>query len=438
MIHKLHIQLTALCMAITGLILAILSGICLYISESGIREQEYTSFLTSLNTMYQNLEVQTSLSHNWIRQMEYNFQFKIRIIDNGTPLFFEQFSRNKEEEALLRLVEETAETEYGINISGSSSSGRLREQATFTVKDQKGDSYYASAAVFPRSGPVLGVAVLHPLAQMNSRVVRQRASFFLADMAALALLTVFFWFFTSRILRPLQENRRKQMQFVASASHELRSPLTVILTNVAAVQNGIIPGDSHFLETISLEGKRMSRLITDMLQLASADNHTWSMNPAEVELDTLLLQTWEYFEPQAASKHLHWNIILPEDAVPPVICDPERIRQLLAILIDNAFSYTPEGGNVCLALIYGNDFRIQITDNGPGIPDEQKKAVFERFHRIDSSRKDKSHFGLGLCIAKEIIQLHKGRLLLTDTPGGGATFTVILPKNQQTSAAKCL
>lgn len=432
MIQKLHIQLTALCTVITGLILAVLTVICLFISESGIRAQEASAFSTNLNTMYENLEVQTSLSHNWIRQMEYHYRFTIRIFDNGVPLFFQSLEQDDATDAMIEQVLQTAKRDYGIDLEQASGASRLNKQQEFTVYDENGDAYNASVALFPRGSGMLSAAILHPLAPMNLRIFKQRMGFLLADLAALAALAVFFWFFTARIIRPLQENRKKQMQFVASASHELRSPLTVMLSNVAAVRSGIMACDDDFLAVLDSEGKRMSRLIGDMLQLASADNHTWSIRLTEVELDTLLLQTWENFESLSAARGLRWDIELPDEAVPPLVCDAERIRQLLSILIDNAFSYTPKGGRVKLSLSRKKNaypsgaFYITVSDNGPGIPDDQKQTVFERFHRLDSSRRDKSHFGLGLCIAQEIVRLHHGQLLVSDTPGGGATFTVIL------------
>lgn len=463
MIQKLQMKLTALCTVITGLILLILTGICLFISESGIRTQEETAFQTNLNTLYQNLEVQPSLSHNWVRQMEYHYQFTIRIFDHGVPLFYQQLEKNKSLEALTEQVVETAFTEYGMDIKNAKALV-LSQQKEFTIQDKNRTTYDASAALLACSGGTLGVIVLHPLTQMTRRLFHQRVLFLLADLTALLTLGIFFWYFTARIIRPLEENRRKQAEFVAAASHELRSPLTVILSNVAAVKSGIMPNDRQFLAVIDSEGKRMSRLIGDMLQLASADNHTWTLQPSEVELDTLLLQTWENFESMAAARGIHWEIQLTDTSVPAFWGDEERLRQLLSILIDNAFCYTPKGGRVCLALSlifkehmlfhtkkdtqntfacchstkadpasYGYPFKtdhcifcIQVIDNGPGIPDDQKEAIFERFHRIDSSRKDKSHFGLGLCIAKEIVDLHHGELSVSSTPGGGATFTVML------------
>ncbi|MDD2959812.1 MAG: HAMP domain-containing sensor histidine kinase [Lachnospiraceae bacterium] len=427
MIRKMHLQLTTLCSAITGLILAVLTIICLFISESDIRRQEYSSFQTNLNTMYQNLTIQTTLSHTWLRQMEYNYQISIRIIDNGSPLFFQELSKEDTTRALMDQIETIALKDYGLNLADSPSPSVLAQHEEFPL-EMDGQSYFASAALVPLANGLLGVTVFHPLASMQERIYQQRISFLLADLAALSLLILFFWFFTAKMIRPLQENHRKQTQFIASASHELRSPLTVILSNVDAVKNHSIPCDEQFLDTIDSEGKRMTHLINDMLQLASADNHSWSIHPSQVEIDTLLLQTWENFEALASVRGLHWDISLPEDSIPECLCDSERIRQLLAILIDNAFSYTPKGGHVSLTLKKsGSCLHIQIVDDGPGIPDDQKKAVFERFRCLDSSHKNKAHFGLGLCIAKEIVRLHKGQLLLSDTPGGGATFTIVLP-----------
>lgn len=437
MFRKLHIQLTTFCTVVTGLILAILTVICLFISESGMRQQEYDSFLTNLNTMYQNLAGQSALSHNWIRQTEYNYQMVLRITDNGAPLFFEELSKEQEYEALLDQITETAASEYRIDVRETDSTGKLSQHEEFTFHASHGESVYASAALIPHGGGLLGVSVFHPLTELNKRIRFQRTAFLLTDLAALILLMIFFWYFTARMIRPLQENKKKQMQFVASASHELRSPLTVILSNVAAVKSGIMKGDSQFLDTVESEGTRMARLISDMLQLAGADNHSWSINPSDVEMDTLLLQVWENYEPLAAAKHLQWDIRLPDEPVPHCTCDAERIRQLLSVLIDNAFSYTPAGGRVCLALecTYGRrentTVSIFVSDNGPGIPDSQKNAVFERFYRADVSRKDKSHFGLGLCIAQEIVRLHKGQLKISDTPGGGATFSILLPVHAQ-------
>lgn len=427
MFQHFQLRLTALCTLVTGLILVILSTICLYISELGIRNQESISFQTNLNNFYQNIQMQTPLSHQWLRQTQHNYQFLLRITDNGAPLFFQSFSHDETAEALLDTAEALACSQHGIDVKAASSNRTLMQHAEYSMQAD-GQNYYASAAQIPVSGGVLGVMILHPLTAMYSRILKQRFIFALADLAAMVLFCIFFWFFIARIMRPLQENRKKQMQFVASASHELRSPLTVILSNVDAVKQKSIAPDKQFLDTIETEGKRMSGLIHDMLQLASADNHSWSMRPASIELDTLVLQVFEIFEPLARHRNLQWEISIPDETTPRCRCDGERIRQLLSILIDNAFSYTPAGGTVRLSLkTTVSTARITVSDNGPGIPDDKKNAVFERFYRIDNSRSQKGHFGLGLCIAQEIAKLHKGQLLLTDTPGGGASFTLILP-----------
>ena len=201
-----------------------------------------------------------------------------------------------------------------------------------------------------------------------------------------------------------------------------------MLSCISASRKGEPEERLHFLEAAEAEGKRMSRLVEDMLLLSKADAQSWSIRPEPAEADTLLLDTYEAFLPLARERGVQLSIELPEASIPPCSCDQERIRQVLAILLDNALCYTSPGGRVCLGLSFEqNSFSFSVADNGPGIPAEEKKLIFERFYRSDPSRSDREHFGLGLCIASEIIKAHRGRLTVSDTPGGGSTFTVQLP-----------
>ena len=432
MIRTLRFRLAGLCIGVTALVLVTLTLVCLFISERNIRNQEEASFQINLNTLYQNLQLESALSHTWLRHAEYNYQFLIRLTDNGSPLFFQSLSRDAGQEALLDLAAKKALTDYGIDAKTAASDRSLLYHQEFTMKDPQGGSCYVSAGLVPVADGTLSVTVVHPLSARDTRIFRQRAIFFTADLAALLLLGLFFWSFIQKILEPLQENRRRQTQFIAAASHELRSPLTVILSNVEAVRRKNMEPDEAFLTVLEMEGNRMARLVSDMLQLAGADNHSWSMHIAPTELDTLVLETFESFEALAHSRQLLWEVRLPEEPLPRCLCDGERIRQLLSILIDNAFCYTPAGGRVLLFLEASpGALRIGVSDNGPGIPDSEKERVFERFYRSDSSRSQKEHFGLGLSIAWEIARLHRGKLLLTDTPGGGSTFLLILPDEKK-------
>ncbi len=147
-----------------------------------------------------------------------------------------------------------------------------------------------------------------------------------------------------------------------------------------------------------------------------------------MELDTLLINAYEAFEPLAAEKKLAFSITLPEESLPLCNADADRIVQLLSILLHNAVSYTPEGGRIDLALSHKkNRFYLTVSDTGVGIPIGDRKKVFDRFYRAEKSRSAKGHFGLGLSIAAEIVKLHHGSIGVTERDGGGSVFTVMLP-----------
>lgn len=172
----------------------------------------------------------------------------------------------------------------------------------------------------------------------------------------------------------------------------------------------------------------MKRLISDLLTLARSDAHQWQMQFDEVEIDSLLIDLYDSFYSLCLDKKLTLSLHLPEDLLPPIICDADRIKQTLTIFLDNALSYVPSGKSITLsALVTSKTLDIQVIDTGLGIAPEDQQHIFERFYQGDRSRHEKNHYGLGLSIAYEIIVLHHGKLTLTDTPGGGCTFTISLP-----------
>lgn len=278
----------------------------------------------------------------------------------------------------------------------------------------------------PKKSGTLSFLIFYSLEGLNQQILKLRLAFAAVDFAALILLAVFCYFFTGQMLKPIMENNRKQSLFIASASHELRTPLTVILSGIEALEKSEnVAERSHFTGIMRHEGTRMQHLISDMLVLANSDAHSLTLQCKACQPDELLLTAYEKYELLAQKKQISLVMQLPETKIPDCVCDPERIVQALSILLDNALSYTPAGGTVTLSLSLRNGICFQVSDTGCGIADSDKAAIFERFYRAEDSRTNKEHFGLGLCIAKEIVDAHHGKIVVTDAPGGGACFTII-------------
>lgn len=406
----------------------------LVIFERGLTRNSYERFLNNGNSCVAYLETQSVLSHKWILEAKQEYGVELRVLNNGKRLFFDKLNeesssnasgengRKSSVENMLAEAARISREEQGLDVEYTGSIS-LPKEVYFETAD-----FYACTALIPKGSGVLSLVLVYPLDGLKGQIFHQRALWGVMVLIAVLALVVFSWFFTGKMLQPLEANQKKQTQFIASASHELRSPLAVILSSVQAIEAD--PGECrHFLSAIKNEGNRMSRLIGDMLVLANADNKSWSIMKSPCELDTLLLETYERYEPLLLKKEISMNVELPDEPLSPCRCDGGRISQVLGILLDNGASYVPAGGKIRLGVEEKEKyFRIYVEDNGPGISDENKEAVFQRFYRADSSRRDKQHFGLGLCIAKEIVTLHHGSIRIEDTKGGGTTFVVRLPK----------
>jgi len=225
------------------------------------------------------------------------------------------------------------------------------------------------------------------------------------------------------MLDRLERLFRGQQRFIADISHELRNPLTTIRGNVDLMRR-MNCVDLPSLDAIQVESERMTRMVGDLLLLAQADAGQL-IRRERVELDTLVLQVYRQVRPLAEGIEL---VIGAEDQA-TILGDPDRIKQLLLNLVDNAIKYTPQGGKVTLGLQRVEGWaQLSVADTGIGIPAQDLPHIFERFYRVDKARsRAAGGTGLGLSIVQWIVQAHNGKIDVQSETGKGTTFTVWLP-----------
>lgn len=250
-------------------------------------------------------------------------------------------------------------------------------------------------------------------------------------MVVFGLLSIGLSYFLSKwFMKPILISWKKQQEFVENASHELRTPLTIIqakLEKLFTNPNHTILEES---ETIALsldEVQRLSQLTSDLLLLARSDSNALTLEKTPVKINCFLNNVLLPYQELALAEDKAFMIDLGEDQ--QVVFDKKRIHQLLIILLDNALKYTKSGEKIVVfSSVKNNEWLIKISDTGIGILDEKKAAVFERFYRGESSRNRKTGgYGIGLAIAKWIVEEHQGKIELTDTTPKGTTVILYFP-----------
>jgi two-component system OmpR family sensor kinase len=230
----------------------------------------------------------------------------------------------------------------------------------------------------------------------------------------------------NQTLERLENLFTSQQRFLADVSHELRTPLTVIKGN-ADLMRRMKKFDEESLSSIDQEAGRLTRLVGGLLLLTQADSGKLILNKQAVELDTLLLEVFHEMRILASTKvHLK---IADIDQI-QISGDRDRLKQVLLNLVGNAIQYTPQGGDVLMGLVrIGDQARIIVRDTGPGIPSEDLPYIFDRFYRAEKSRTRSTSpgFGLGLSIAKWIVENHGGTINVESKEGKGTTFAIWLP-----------
>ena len=267
---------------------------------------------------------------------------------------------------------------------------------------------------------------------LETAALRQMmASYLRIALLSLALLAGASFLLSLRVTRPVERAWRQQRQFFSDASHELKTPLTVILSNAEMLETSDLPErESRWRDNILSESRQMKTLVEEMLTLSRTEDAQRKPTVADVDLSDLSEDCALAFEPVAfeAGKPLSWDVT----PALTVSGDGEKLRRLLSILLDNAAKYGAPGEGIVLSLRAERSQAILSVANGSGghpIPPEELPRLFERFYRADASRGEQSGFGLGLPIAQAIAKEHHGALRAeSDEQATRFTFTLPLKK----------
>lgn len=226
----------------------------------------------------------------------------------------------------------------------------------------------------------------------------------------------------------LQNYENERRQTIAAIAHELRTPLSVIQGNLDAMLDGVLPANEEELVLLHQESRLLNRLIDDLRTLSLADAGQLDLQMAPVNLEKLITETVERLQLHAEAKGIHLKAVTAEE-LPRIQADEARLSQVLTNLVDNAVRYTPEGTVVEVsARVVSGSIEVSVNDNGPGIPAEDVPRLFDRFWRGEKSRsRATGGSGLGLAVAKQLVQVHGGRIWVESELNRGARFAFRLP-----------
>jgi signal transduction histidine kinase len=232
----------------------------------------------------------------------------------------------------------------------------------------------------------------------------------------------------NRMSGELENVERQRRELVANVSHELKTPISALRAHLENMIDGVEPSDPQTLQVMLTQSERLGRLVDQLLDLSRLESGELALHRDALAVGPLIDDVVSEISvmPRAAEVELATDV---PSTLPNAFADGERIHQVLFNLLDNAVRFTPSGGRITIAATSEDDaIRVSVTDPGPGIPPEHLERVFERFYRVDTARsRGAGGTGIGLAIARSVVEAHGGRITATSDPGHGSTFTFELP-----------
>jgi signal transduction histidine kinase len=284
------------------------------------------------------------------------------------------------------------------------------------------------------------------LTQHDQQVQTMLITIVLASLTGLLGAAVVTQLVTARAMTPIRSAFNAERRFVAAASHELRTPVAVVRASAEILQREdlVQPDGRRLVEDIVAESDRLGRLVGDLLALASAEAGAIDVKARPIEMREFVATLAQRAQSIGAERGVTIELEQTGDLEPDrnlvVSADPDRMTQLLLIFIDNAIDHSPPGGRVRLRVGPTSDGRapqvaISVADQGPGVPKHERLRIFEPFARLTGRRRETGNTGLGLAIARVLAARQEATLHVDDAVGGGAVFSVRLPRRPSPGAS---
>ena len=355
----------------------------------------------------------------YLKELEAGYSFELQIIDVGQQPYLAEHFKLVATPALVKIHPEPQQTIAGTNIIPQLKIWWPRWQhavATFLkLQADKQECLDEKSQVISPKSTIHSVATSAEAIQLGDEIFR---------------------------LKQEKERLQEQLLFkdrvIAILAHDLRNPLTAAAIAIETLQSNYNPDTGgfqrlksglaiHLLKQARTQTKIIDRMIADLLQAGRGDDTELPIVPQKLQLGEICLQVLEELSDRYIAKSQTVETDIPQD-LPYVYADPERIRQVLVNLLDNAIKYTPAGGIITVAGLHRTSQKVQFTigDTGPGIPEENRDRIFENLFRLQRDQSTDG-YGIGLCLCQRIIRAHYGQIWVDSSPHGGAWFHFTMP-----------
>ncbi|MFN6570355.1 histidine kinase [Dendronalium sp. ChiSLP03b] len=355
----------------------------------------------------------------YLKELQAEYHFELQIIDVGQQPYLAEHFKLVATPALIKIHPEPRQILAGSNIIAQLKNWWPRWQTAvdtyLKLQEDLQERIDENGRVSSPKSTISSVAVSAELMRLSDEIFR---------------------------LKQEKDKLQEQLQFkdrvIAMLAHDLRNPLTAAAIAIETLQSNystetgefkrLKPAMSaHLLKQARSQTKIIDRMIADLLQVARGNDTELPIIPQKIELGQLCLDVLEELRDRYTAKLLQVETDIPKD-LPNVYADPERIRQVIVNLLDNAIKYTPQGGKISVAGLHRTTQKVQFSvgDNGPGIPIENRDRIFENHFRLQRDEGTEG-YGIGLCLCQRIIRAHYGQIWVDTAPNGGAWFHFTLP-----------